>query len=163
MFHKNNSNKLVLYTPRSNQVRGVFPVLARRGLLAFTLLFLIWLAWQAFSGGFRQLARSRTIGQKVETLTQMECGLLSLLVVLTSFWGPRWAQPVQSAWSISLAAAAGLSSLVWGPPMPLIGVLFTALALLVSQAVRWALRTTRAEHLKRSHGTPFPSDTIFDV
>jgi hypothetical protein len=141
MFDKNNSNKRVLYTPRSDPVRGVFPVLARRGLLTFTLLFLIWLAWQTLSGGFRQLARSRTIGQKVETLTQIECGLLSLLVVFTNFWGQRWAQPVQSTWSISLAAAAGLSSLVWGPPMPLIGVLFTATALLVSRAVRWALRT----------------------
>jgi hypothetical protein len=144
MFHINNSNKRVLYTPRSDKVRGVFLVLVRRGLLAFTLLFLIWLAWQALSGGFRQLARSRTIGQKVETLTQIECGLLSLLVVVTRFWGRQWAQPAQSTWSISLAAAAGLSALVWGPPMPLIGLLFTTFALLVSQVVRRVLRT---EHL----------------
>jgi hypothetical protein len=109
------------------------------------MLFLIWLAWQALSGGIRQMPRSRTIGQKLETLIQIECGLLSLLVVLTSFWRRAWAEPVRSFWSISLAAAAGLSSLVWGPPMPLVGVLFTATALFVSQAVRWALRTARMD------------------
>lgn len=113
----------------------------RRGLLACALLFLIWLAWQALSGGFRQLSRSRTIGQKVETLTQIEGGLLSLLVVLTCFWRRHWAQTVRTLWSITLAAAAGLSALVWGPPMPLVAVLFTTLAFLVSRAVIWALRT----------------------
>ena len=95
--------------------------LVRRGLLACAILFLLWLAWQALSGGFRQLSRSRTVGQKVETLTQIECGLLSLLAVLTCFHWRRWAAPIRSLWGISLAAAAGLSALVWGPPMPLIG------------------------------------------
>ena len=113
----------------------------RGGLLAYTILFLLWLAWQALAGGFRQLPRSRTIGQKAETMTQIECGLLSLLVMLTCFWKRRWAQPVRTIWSISLSATAGLSSLVWGPPMPLVGALFTAAALFVARAVRWALRT----------------------
>jgi hypothetical protein len=113
---------------------------ARRGLLVGALLFLLWLAWQALSAGFRQLARSRTFSQKVETMMQLECGLLSLLVVLTCFWRRRWAQPIRTLWSIALATAAGLSSLAWGPPMPLIGALFAAIALLVSRAVRWALQ-----------------------
>lgn len=112
----------------------------RRGLLACAVLFLIWLSWQALSGAFRQIPRARTLGQKVETVTQIACGLLSLLVGLTCFWQRQWAQPVRTAWSCALAIAAALSSLVWGPSMPLIGVLFAALALLVSRAVRWALR-----------------------
>jgi len=113
----------------------------RHGLLAFSILFLVWLAWQALAGGFRQLSRSRTIGQKVETAVQIECGLLSLLVVITSFWRRDRAQLVRALWSASLAAAAGLSALVWGPPMLHVGMLFVALALLVSRAVSWALRT----------------------
>jgi hypothetical protein len=110
----------------------------RRGLLACAVLFLIWLAGQALLGGFRQLPRSRTVGQKVETVIQIVCGLLSLLVVLTCFWRRRWAPPVRIVWGISLATAAGLSSLVWGPPMPLIGLLFVAISLLVARAVIWA-------------------------
>ena len=119
-----------------------FRPVVRRGLLACTMLFLIWLAWQALSGAFRQLPRSRTIGQKVETVLQLECGLLSLLVVITCFWRRQWAAPVRSIWGMSLGTAAGLSSLVWGPPMPLIGVLFVAISLLVVRVVTWVLRTT---------------------
>jgi hypothetical protein len=117
----------------------------RRGLLVSAILFLVWLAWQALSGGFRQLPRSRTVGQKVETAAQLECGLLSLLVALTCFWRRRWAQPMRILWSITLAAAAGLSALVWGPPMPLIGALFAATALLVARAIRSPLRAALAD------------------
>lgn len=105
------------------------------------MLFLIWLAWKAFSGGFRQRPRSHTVGQKVETVIQLECGVLSLLVALTSLWHRQSAPMVRTLWGISLATAAGLSSLVWGPPMPLIGVLFVAIALIVARAIKWALRT----------------------
>jgi len=118
----------------------------QRGFLVGAILFLVWLAWQTFSGGFRQIRRSRTVGQKVETVVQVECGLLSLLVVLTSFWQRRWARPVRTFWGISFATAAGLSSLVWGPPMPLIGVLFVAISLLMARGVILALRTPVPPH-----------------
>jgi hypothetical protein len=72
---------------------------------------------------------------------QLECGLLSLLTVVTCFRWRRWARPVRTAWSLSLTAAAGLSSLVWGPPMPRLGLLFAAVALLVARTIIWVLRT----------------------
>ena len=109
----------------------------RRILLAWAALFLGWLAWQALSGAFRQIPRSRTPGQKAETILQTACGALSLLAALTTFWQRRPARPVRIAWGFSLAAAAGLSPLVWGPPMPLVGALFAAIALLVVRAVLW--------------------------
>ena len=117
----------------------------RRGLLSCAVLFLVWLAWQALSGALRQFHRSRTVGQKVETVIQLECGLLSLLVVLTCFWRRRWAQPIRIIWSLTLAMTTGLSALVWGPPMPLIGALFAATALLVSRAILWALRAASVD------------------
>jgi hypothetical protein len=117
-----------------------FRPVVRRGLLACTILFLLWLAWQALAGVLRQLHHSRTVGRKAETLTQLECGLLSLLVVFTCFWRRQWAPLVRTIWGISLATAAGLSSLVWGPPMPLIGILFVTISLLVARAITWALR-----------------------
>ena len=113
----------------------------RQGLLAGSMLFLTWLAWQALAGGLRQLSRSRTVGQKVETVIQLECGFLSLLVMLTSFGWRRWASPIRTLWSLCLATAAGLSAPVWGPPMPLLAFLFAAISLLVARAVNWALRT----------------------
>ena len=115
--------------------------LIRRGLLAGAVLFLCVLAWKALSGAFRQMPRSHTVGQKIETGVQIGCGVLSLLAVLTRFWNRRWAAQVQTAWSVSLASAAGLSSLVWGPPMPFVGALFVVLALLLARATQRALQT----------------------
>jgi hypothetical protein len=112
--------------------------------LTGSTLLLVRLAWEAIAGGLRQLPRSRTVGQKVETGVQLACGLLSLMTVLTCFRWRRWAPPVRTAWSISLATAAGLSSLVWGPRMPGIGLIFAAGALLVARTIIWALRTALA-------------------
>jgi hypothetical protein len=110
-------------------------------LLACSTMILVALAWSALSGAVRQLPRSRTRGQRVETVVQFICGILSLLSVLTCFRWRRWAPPVRTAWGVSLGTAAGLSALVWGPPMPLIGLLFVAAALLVARAVTWMLDT----------------------
>jgi hypothetical protein len=110
------------------------PVIRRMILAGATLLLLI-VAWAAVSGAIRQLPRSQTFGQRVETGVQLACGLLSLLVVLTCFRWRRRAQPIRMAWASSLALVAGLSPLVWGPPMPLIALLFGALALLVAWVI----------------------------
>ena len=118
-----------------------FRPFVRRGLLAGSLLFLLYLAWQTLSGGFRQLPRSHSLGQKVETVVQLDCGVLSLLVALTCFWRRSSAGLVRTLWSICLAGAAGLSALVWGPPMPGVAVLFVTMALLVARTTKGALRT----------------------
>jgi hypothetical protein len=109
-------------------------------LLAGSLLFLAWLAWQALVGGLRQISRSHTAGQKVETVVQLECGFLSLLVILTTFHRRQWGRSIQRVWEIFLITAAGLSTLVWGPPMPGVGVLFSAAALLLSRAIQSILQ-----------------------
>ncbi len=119
--------------------------IVRRGLLAGAILFLTWLGWQALSGGFRQLPRTRTTGQKVETAVQLECGFLSLPVILTCFWQRQWARPVRVAWSTTLVTTAGLSALVWGPPMPFIAMLFAGIALMISRSIMWALRAALME------------------
>lgn len=113
----------------------------QRIVLVCTVLFLIVLAWAALLGGLRQLPRLATTGQRVETVVQLACGVLSLMVVLTSFRLTRWAAPVRTAWAVSLVVVAGLSSLVWGPPMPLVGLVFAVVALLVAVTVIHALRS----------------------
>ena len=115
--------------------------LVRRTLLVCATALLLALAWGSLSGGLRQLPRSHTLGQRVETAMQLAGGILSLLVVLTCFRWRRRAPAVRTAWAVSLAAAAGLSSLVWGPPLPLTGILFASGVLLAALAVSRALRT----------------------
>ena len=102
-------------------------------------LLLLALAWWIISGGVRNLAQARSIGQQGETAIQLVCGPLGLAVVVTSFrWRPL-GRPVRIAWVVALAATVGLSALVWGPPFPLVASLFVMVALLVAWALLWAL------------------------
>lgn len=114
---------------------------AERGFfLTLTTLVLLVVAWGALSGAVRQFPRSDTVGQKTETAIQLACGLLSLLGVLTTFVWRRSASRILPAWAGSLAAAAGLSALVWGPPQPGVALIFAAGALLVALGVIRLLR-----------------------
>jgi hypothetical protein len=90
------------------------------------------IAWMSITGGIKQLPHSLTIGQKVETILQLACGLLSLVTVITCFTWTRMRRTIRIAWSISLTLTAGISSVVWGPPMIFIGVVFALVALFVA-------------------------------
>lgn len=109
-------------------------------LLVIAGLFLFVLAWWTISGGLQQFHRAQTFGQQLETVIQILCGLLSLLVILTYFWQQKWARSIRFAWAISLTIMAGLSSLVWGPPMPLVSLAFAGVALLLAWGVIVAMR-----------------------
>ena len=117
-----------------------FKLFIRRLLLNGIALFLLLVAWEAFSGGLDQLPRAETMGQNVETVIQLLFGLSCLLVVLTCYWWQDWAHAIRVIWAITLVAVAGLSSLVWGPPMPGTALLFAVLGLLLSLAIIWALQ-----------------------
>lgn len=112
----------------------------RRLLLTCVTCLLLLLAWEALVGSVRQLPRSSTLGQQVETIVQFGCGLLSLLTVFTCFWLRRWAGAIRAAWAIALVSVAGLSSMVWGPPMPLTALALGVVALLVALATIRVLR-----------------------
>ena len=106
-------------------------------------------AWMTLSGGLRQISRSRTLGQRAETAVQLVCGLLSVPSLLTCFRWQRWGPPARVVWAISLAGAAGLSSLVWGPPSVMVGLVFAAGTLLLALAVVRLLRLGLAEKVQQ--------------
>jgi hypothetical protein len=106
--------------------------ITQRIILISTMLLLLVIAWISLKGGFSQLPLSLTIGQKVETTVQIICGLLSLLNAVTCFYWQKFRRPIRNAWIISLTITAGMSSVVWGPPMLTIGAVFAALAFFVA-------------------------------
>jgi hypothetical protein len=111
----------------------------RRVSCALAVVFLLSFAWWAVSNGLRGLERVSTLGQTLETVIQLSCGVLSVGVALTRFrWRPasRW---VRIGWMVTLAGTVGLSALVWGPPMLHIALLFVVVSLLMASAVVWAL------------------------
>ncbi|HTT69315.1 MAG TPA: hypothetical protein VMF70_14920 [Gemmatimonadales bacterium] len=122
-----------------------FRPVVRRIFLVVAVLLLVVLAWGVISGAIQQIPRSRTLGQRVETAVQVAGGLLSLATVLTSFRWRSWGRPVRAAWAGSLATAAGLSSLVWGPPMVMVGLAFAAGTLLAALGIIWLLGAGLAE------------------
>ena len=111
----------------------------RRVARACAVLLLLGLCWWTVSGGLHDLPQARTIGQRVGTAMKLACGLLSVAAAVTRFRWQSWARPVRIAWAVTLTAAAGLAAFVWGPPMPLIALLFAGVALLVAWAIVWAL------------------------
>jgi hypothetical protein len=111
----------------------------RRFLGLAAALLLLGLAWWTLAGGLRNRTQARTLWQQVETAIQLACGLLSIAVAVTRFRWHRLSRPVRIAWVIALAATGGLSALVWGPPFPLVALVFVAIALLLAWAINWAL------------------------
>jgi len=110
-----------------------------RLLSTLAALLLLALAWWTIAGGVRNLAHARSIGQQLETAIQLACGLLGVGVVVTRFRLRRLGRPLRIAWVITLAATVGLSALVWGPPFPLVALLFVVMALLLAWALLWTL------------------------
>jgi len=121
----------------------------RRILLAGAVAFLLLVAWVTLSGAIRQLPRSATFGQRFETAVQLACGLLSVMSALTCFLWRRWNRHLLAGWATSLAIAAGLSSLVWGPPSLSVGVGFAALALLLALGTIRLLRAVQPPPTRR--------------
>lgn len=117
----------------------------RRLLLATAALLLLLLALGAITGAIRQLPRAHTGWQKAETWIQLASGGLALLLVVDAFVQTRWSGPLRTAWTLSLVSAAGLSSLVWGPPLPVIALLFAAVALGVARGLLWSLQVGSAD------------------
>jgi hypothetical protein len=105
------------------------------------VLFLLLLAWGALHGGIRQLPLSRTVGQQAQTVVQLACGMLTLFVVITAVGRPRRQSVGHRIWLAALVVAAGLSALVWGPPMPVMALVFAMAALLAGLGTLRALRT----------------------
>lgn len=143
-------NENTSYMPKHSAIKR-YPLNLRpfvqRTLLICIMIFLIVLAWGALTGGVRQFTYSATLGQQVETIVQLVCGLLSLLTVFTCFWWRKWAMQIRLAWGISLVTAAGLSSLVWGPPMLLTTLIFILVGLFVSLIIIWALQRLSADDI----------------
>ena len=97
------------------------------------------MAWWSISDGAHSWPYARTLGQQVEAVLRLACGGLSIAVVVVRFWWRRTIRPARVAWAVTLAAPAGLSALVWGPPAVISALLNVIVALLVGWAVIWAL------------------------
>ena len=110
-------------------------------------LILLWLAWTGLVGGVHQISQSDTPGKIAQTLAQFAFGLFALLSLVTSFWARRWNVSMLAGWTISVALAAGLASVVWGGTSVSVGILTGAGALIVALAIAWLFRVAARNHI----------------
>jgi len=109
-------------------------------LYGIVILFLTIFAWWAIEGSIRQWYHSETLGQQIETVLQFCSGILSLLIILTLFRWQNSARPIRLAWIFSFVGIAALSSLVWGPPMPLVSLAFASVSFLIAWGILLMIR-----------------------
>lgn len=109
-------------------------------MLSITLLVII--AWLALSGSIDQFSRAYTFGQIVQTYIQAFCGILSLAIILTFFIDKKRAKLIHHTWLVSLVLTASISALVWGPPMPIIALVFGIAAFLLAKGILWLMNTS---------------------
>ena len=129
--------------------------MVRRTLLILALMLLLVFAFAGLIGGFGQLPQSTTLGQKVQTFSQLVYGAFSLLAVVTTFVGRRRHAATLIVWTLSITVAAGLASIVWGGTSVAIGILSRGAALLAGLGITWLLRAgTRGLTRTRTCSSP---------
>lgn len=113
----------------------------KRALIGLGVALLLLLAWTGLYGGMMQIAETRTLGQEIQTIAQLDFGILSLLAIVARFWIRRyqWRLAIWFVWALSIAAAAGLAPVVWGGAGIGIGLLAACATLLVALGILWLL------------------------
>lgn len=140
----------------------------RRGLVAIGVLLLVALAWLGLSGGVRQWPLSQGAGETAQTVAQLAYGLLSVLSILTTRWGRRWAPLVLAGWALSITIAAGLAPVVWGGSGWPSGLLAAAAALLIAVGIIGMLRSggrsaIPALHIEASAVLSAPGPVVYGL
>ena len=112
----------------------------RRVLGGAAVLLLLALTWLGVSGGIRQIPRSHTPGELIQSVAQLSYGVFSLLGVLTRFRPDRRGRLVLGCWVASMAVAGGFAPVVWGGATVGTGLLSGGAVVLVALGIVWLLR-----------------------
>ena len=112
-----------------------------RLLCGLGVAILLVLAWTGLYAGVTQIAETRTLGQEIQTIAQLDYGILSVLAIVARFWIHRyqWRLAIWLVWVVSLAAAGGLAPVVWGEAGIGTGLLAGCATLLIALGVLWLL------------------------
>jgi TctA family transporter len=111
-----------------------------RAVAVLVTLIILGLAWTGISGGVNQLPESSSLGQKIQSVTQLAYGILSLVALAAWFLARRWSRVAFTTWEICLAMAAGLAAVVWGDETIVVGVLTGVASFVIGWGIAWVLR-----------------------
>lgn len=112
----------------------------RKTAFTIAIVLLLVLGGTGISGGVSQLSTVKTAGQTIQTVFQFVYAAFALLSVGTTFRARRWNRAMLVCWTIALALAGGIASVVWGEASLLVGVVSGIAAGLVGAGIAWLLR-----------------------
>ena len=112
----------------------------RQVLAALTVLLLIALALQGIVGGIEQWPESSTLGQYVQSASQLLYGICAVLSIATAIRWREFAKFAQFGFIAGCVAAGGLAAVSWGGSSVVSGVLAACAALAIAAALVWLLR-----------------------
>ena len=112
----------------------------RQVLAALTVLLLLALAFQGIAGGVEQLPQSSTIGQYVQSASQLLYGVCAVLSIATAIRWRELAKYAQFGFTLGCVAAGGLAAVTWGDASFVAGLLAAVAALAIAMALVWLLR-----------------------
>jgi peptidoglycan/LPS O-acetylase OafA/YrhL len=87
---------------------------ARRALFIVATLLLLAAGWLGIQGGIEQWPQSRFAIQRIQTITQLAYGVLSLGVLATLAGPAALTRVTRIAWFIDITVAGGLAPVAWG-------------------------------------------------
>ena len=112
----------------------------RQVLSVLTILLLLALAFQGISGGVEQWPQSSTVGQYLQTASQVIYGICAVLSIATMFKWRELATLVQVGFIAGCVMAGGLAAVSWGDASIGAGVLAGVAALAIASTLVWMLR-----------------------
>ena len=116
-------------------------LLVRRPVLRYIGLgLLLPLAWLGIKGAIDQWPGALSVGQRVQTISQLAYGLFALVTIIAVLASNRLARVAQIVWLVSMTIAALLAPVVWGNSGWGSGLLAGITALLVGLGILWLLR-----------------------
>ncbi len=102
--------------------------------------FLLLMGYTGITGGLQQIGQSATLGQRIQTATQLVFGLLGVAAVATLVVRRRWARLMLVAWGAAISISGGMAVVVWGGQGPLPAAAATVGSALIAWLTLWAVR-----------------------
>ncbi len=84
------------------------------GWLVAALVLLAATAWLGLRNGLHQFSQATTVGQELETVSELAYGVLGALACGALLTARRWAVIVVLGWGAAVTAACALAAASWG-------------------------------------------------
>lgn len=110
-----------------------------------SVFFLLLLGVAGLQGFLNDFHEAETLGQRIQTLTQISFGLTGIVAGIGAMMRQRWAGTLALVFAVAVSLAAGLAPVVWGDAGVGSGMASAGLAFLIGIALYLGVSGRRGE------------------